>query len=74
MLKLEFVIGFALASEWMLEMIDVLLDNQLEYCCGTGVLQAWVMYPSVQARKTGRGGKNFLAGIVAPPRYLRCTL
>ena len=49
-LKLDFVICFTLACDWVLYMIEVLLDVQLIYCCCTGVLQAQVMSTSVQDR------------------------
>ena len=50
MSKLEFVIGFSFASDWMIYIIEILLDNHLGYCCCMGVPQAQVVSPSVQAK------------------------
>ena len=50
MSKIEFAIGFMLASDWMLEVIEVLLDKKLGYWCCTGVPQVRTMSTSVQAR------------------------
>ena len=58
----------------MIYMIEVLLDHRLGYCFCMGVTQARVISQSVQARATGRGGMDFLAGIVVPPGNLRGTL
>ena len=63
MSKIDFVIGFALARDWMVEMVGVILDNQLGYWWFTGVIQAWVMSSSVQDRtnklwRQGCSGKD----------------
>ena len=50
MSKLEFIIVLDLASYWMVDMIEVFLDNQLGYCCYMGVPQVRVMSPRVQSR------------------------
>ena len=50
MSKIGFIIVFELASDRMVDMIQVFLDNQFGYYCCTGVPQAQVMSSRVQAR------------------------
>ena len=49
MSKLDFIIVFALASDRMVDIIQVFLDNQLGYFYCMGVLQARVVSPRVWA-------------------------
>ena len=48
MSKLEFITVLALASDQIVYMVDVFLDNQLGYCFFTDMLQARVMSQRVQ--------------------------
>ena len=67
MLNLDFVVGFALASDWMVDIIEVLLDNGLGCCCCTGVPQARVVYLSVQARTNRSLRQGFSGRYNCPP-------
>ena len=71
MSKLYFVIVFVLYSDWMLDMIEALLDNHLGYCFFAVVLQAQVVPPSVQDRTDRSLVQGFFVGIVVPPGDLR---
>ena len=50
-------------------MIEVLLDHQLDYCFFTGVPQAQVMSPSVQAR-ANRSRRHVFSGRDSCPPWL----
>ena len=50
-------------------MIEVILDNQLGYCCCMGVLQEWVMSTNVQARST-RSRMHIFSGRDSCPQWV----
>ena len=68
MLKLDFVIVLVLDSDWMVEMIGVVLDKQLGCCCWISVPQARVMSPSVHAR-ANRSQRQWFSGRDSSPPW-----
>ena len=68
MSNFEFIIVFVLASEQMVDLIKVLLDNQLGYCCCMGVLQDQATLKRVQDRKNRLRKKIFSGWNICPPR------
>ena len=71
MSNFEFIIVFVLASEQMVDLIKVLLDNQLGYCCCMGVPQDQATLKRVQARKNRLRKKLFSGWDRTPPRIFQ---